>query len=144
MGRRGRTGGIVPVDQSDIADAPRVYFDKMAGNLDHSGMAKTTVVTITDDIDGSAGAETVVFSFAGQGYEIDLGSKNLGKFRKGLQPFIDSGRKVTRQGAARPARSRTTRNNSSAIRAWAAEQGLAVSERGRIPAAIVAKYEADH
>jgi hypothetical protein len=107
-------------------------------------MAQTTVITVTDDIDGSEGAETISFSFAGQGYEIDLSSKNIGRFRKGLQPYIDSGRKVSRQATARPARSRTTRNDSSAIRTWAAEQGLAVSERGRIPAAIVAKYEADH
>ncbi|HEY2443433.1 MAG TPA: histone-like nucleoid-structuring protein Lsr2, partial [Streptosporangiaceae bacterium] len=28
--------------------------------------------------------------------------------------------------------------------AWAAEQGIAVSERGRIPAAVVEKYEAAH
>jgi hypothetical protein len=106
-------------------------------------MAKTTVVTVTDDIDGSDGAETVSFSFNGQNYEIDLGKKNLEKFRKGLQPFIDSGRRVGRQSAARSGR-RTARKDSSAIRSWAAEQGLAVSERGRIPASVVAKYEAAH
>lgn len=113
-------------------------------NLEHTDMAKTTVVTITDDIDGSEGAETVTFSFAGQSYEIDLGTKNLEKFKKGLQPFIDSGRRVGRQGPVRATRGRTSRKDSSAIRAWAAEQGLAVSERGRIPAAVVAKYEAAH
>ncbi|HEY3733017.1 MAG TPA: Lsr2 family protein [Streptosporangiaceae bacterium] len=107
-------------------------------------MAQTTVVTITDDIDGTEGAETLTFSFDGQGYEIDLSEKNLKKFKKGLQPFIDSGRKVRRQGPARPARARASRNNSSDIRAWAAEQGIAVSERGRIPAAVVDKYEAAH
>jgi hypothetical protein len=107
-------------------------------------MAKTTVVTITDDIDGSEGAETVTFSLAGQSYEIDLSAKNLDQFKKGLQPFIDSGRRVSRQGAARSPRGRTSRSNSSAIRAWAAGQGLAVSERGRIPAAVVEKYEAAH
>ncbi|HEY2442020.1 MAG TPA: Lsr2 family protein [Streptosporangiaceae bacterium] len=107
-------------------------------------MAQTTVVTITDDIDGTEGAETLTFSFDGQSYEIDLGEKNLKKFKKGLQPFIDSSRKVRRQPAARPARARTSRNNSSDIRAWAAEQGIAVSERGRIPAAVVEKYEAAH
>jgi hypothetical protein len=106
-------------------------------------MAKTTVVTITDDIDGSEGAETVTFSLAGQSYEIDLSAKNLDEFKKGLQPFIDSGRRVGRQSAVRPARGKTS-SNSSAIRAWAAGQGLAVSERGRIPAAVVAKYEAAH
>ena len=113
-------------------------------NLEHTDMAKTTVVTITDDIDGSQGAETISFSFSGQSYEIDLSTKNLDKFKKGLQPFIDSGRRVGRQGPVRTTRGRTSRKDSSAIRAWAAEQGLAVSERGRIPAAVVAKYEAAH
>lgn len=107
-------------------------------------MASTTVVTITDDIDGSEGAQTVSFGFDGQNYEIDLSKKNHDKFKKGLQPFIDSGRRVGRQGAARSARGRTSRKDSSAIRAWAAEQGLSVNERGRIPAAVVARYEAAH
>ena len=107
-------------------------------------MARTTVVSIVDDIDGSEGAETVTFSFGGQSYEVDLSAKNRDKFQKAVQPFIDSGRRAGRPGTARSARTRITRNNSGAIRSWAAEQGLAVSERGRIPAAVVAKYEAAH
>ena len=107
-------------------------------------MARTTVVTITDDIDGSEGAETVAFGFEGQGYEIDLSPANQQKFRQELQPFMDAARRVRRQAAARPARSRTSRPDSGAIRAWAAAQGLKVSERGRIPAAVVAQYEAAH
>jgi hypothetical protein len=107
-------------------------------------MARTTIVTIVDDIDGSEGAETVTFTFDGQSYEVDLSTKNRDKFQKILQPFVDSGRRAGRQGAARSARTRTSRNNSSAIRSSAAEQGLTVSERGRIPATIVAKYEAAH
>jgi hypothetical protein len=130
--------------QNGIAASTASHFDKLPGELDHPGMAKTTVVTVTDDIDGSEGAETVSFSFGGQNYEIDLSAKNLDRFKKGLQPFIDSGRKVGRQSAGRSGRGRTARKDSSAIRAWAAEQGLAVSERGRIPASVVAKYEAEH
>jgi hypothetical protein len=107
-------------------------------------MAKTTVVTVTDDIDGSDCAETVSFSFDGQSYEIDLAAKNLEKFQKSLRPFIDSGRRVARNGTPRAVRSRGSRKDSSAIRAWAAEQGLPVSERGRIPGAVAAKYEAAH
>jgi Lsr2 len=101
-------------------------------------------VTVIDDIDGSEGAETVSFSFDGQTYEIDLGAKSHDKFKKSLQPFIDSGRRVSRQGSVRSTRGQASRKNSGAIRAWAAEQGLTVSERGRIPAAVVAKYEAAH
>lgn len=107
-------------------------------------MAKTMVVTVTDDIDGSDGAETVSFGFDGESYEIDLGDKNRGKLEKILHPFIEHGRRVARQGATRPSRGRASRQDSSAIRAWAAEQGLAISGRGRISAEVVAKYEAAH
>ena len=107
-------------------------------------MAKNMVVTITDDIDGSDGAETVSFSFDGQAYEIDLGPKNQEKFRKGLRPFIDAGRRISRRDVPQPRRSRAVRQNSGAIRTWAAEQGLDVNARGRIPASIVEKYEANH
>ena len=51
-------------------------------------MAKRQVVTITDDIDGRAGAQTVSFAYAGRSYEIDLGERNKAKLEKGLEPFI--------------------------------------------------------
>lgn len=119
-------------------------IDSESVNHDYSGMAKSMVVTVTDDIDGTDGAETVSFSFDGQSYEIDLGTKNLDKFQKNLQPFIDSGRRVARNGSPRSVHSRASRKDSSAIRAWAAEQGLAVSGRGRISASVVEQYEAAH
>src|ERR1700722_974340 len=96
----------------------------------HLVMAKTMVVTITDDIDGSEGAETVIFGFDGQSYEIDLNGKNREKLEKSLRPFIDHGRRASRQQAPHASRSRSSRKDSGAIRAWAAEQGLAVSGRG--------------
>ena len=34
--------------------------------------------------------------------------------------------------------------NTRAVRAWANENGLTVSDRGRIPADIIAAYEAAH
>jgi Lsr2 len=107
-------------------------------------MAKNMVVTVTDDIDGSDGAETISFSYDGQSYEIDLGDKNRGKLEKVLSSFIDQGRRVSRQATTRTPRSRASRKDSGAIRAWAAEQGLAVSGRGRISAEVMAKYEAAH
>ena len=61
-------------------------------------MAKTTTVTVVDDIDGSENAETISFALDGQSYEIDLGKRNLEKLQKGLQPYIDSGHR------ARPSR----------------------------------------
>jgi len=41
-----------------------------------------------------------------------------------------------------PGRTAASRQRSSDIRAWAKDHGMAVSERGRIPASVVAEYQA--
>lgn len=104
-------------------------------------MAKIVNTVITDDLDGSPAAEAVRFGFDGLAYEIDLGQANRDRLRELLQPFIDAGR---RAGGRRPPRNASARRETAAIRAWAAEQGLQVAERGRISADIVAKYQAAH
>ena len=105
-------------------------------------MAKTVSVVVTDDLDGSPDAETLAFSLDGQGYEIDLSKKNRVKLEKSLQPFMDAGRRTARRRAARAARGAGSRTDNAAVRAWAAGQGLKVSERGRISADVISKYEA--
>src|ERR1700712_4511715 len=97
------------------------------------GMGKKEIVTITDDIDGRAGAATVTFAYAGRSYEIDLGEKNRAKLEKALEPFMGAARKVgTSQSAVRrPSRRSTTPTASpgmdlNAVRNWATEQGLEV------------------
>jgi nucleoid-associated protein Lsr2 len=42
----------------------------------------------------------------------------------------------------RPGRTQSARRHTSDIRAWAKDQGIAVSERGRIPASVVEHYQA--
>jgi Lsr2 len=107
-------------------------------------MAKNVSVVITDDLDGSAGAETVAFGFDGHSYEIDLGEKNRVKLEKSLQPFIDAGRKTAARKSAKAPRAAGSRTDRAAVRAWAAGQGLKVSERGRISAEVMSKYDAAH
>jgi hypothetical protein len=107
-------------------------------------MAKNVSVVITDDLDGSPDAETVAFSFGGQSYEIDLGKKNLAKLQKSLQPFMDAGRRTAHRRTARAARGAGPRIDRAAVRTWALEQGLKVSERGRISADVMRRYEASH
>jgi len=46
------------------------------------------------------------------------------------------------RATAPAARTGASPDRSGAIRAWAHTEGLAVSARGRIPARIVAQYEA--
>src|SRR5436305_8670617 len=81
------------------------------------GMSTKEVVTITDDIDGRAGAETVTFAYAGRSYEIDLGEKHRAKLEKALEPFIAAARKAssTRPAARKPSGRATTPAASSGI-----------------------------
>jgi hypothetical protein len=108
-------------------------------------MAKNVSVVVTDDLDGSQGAETVAFGLDGVSYEIDLAQPNRAKLAGALAPFIGAGRQVSRvgrrPGAGTAARPRVDR---AAVRAWAREAGLAVSERGRISAEVMNQYEAAH
>jgi hypothetical protein len=106
------------------------------------GMAKTVSVVITDDLDGSPDAETVAFAFNGQSYEIDLGQKNLAKFEKSLQPFVEAGRRTSQRRAVKTTRTTSARIDRAAVRSWAAAQGIKVSERGRISADVLRQYEA--
>jgi hypothetical protein len=103
-------------------------------------MARRTTVSLEDDLDGSPAEETLQFGLDGSVYEIDLSTKNAAKFRNQLAPFIEHGRKAG-TGPRRPARTATSRQRSRDIRAWAIEQGIAVSERGRISASVAARYE---
>jgi hypothetical protein len=105
-------------------------------------MAQRVTVALEDDIDGGVAAETVRFAFGGADYEIDLSKKNATAFRKQLAPFIEHARKAGRSSSRRAGRTAASRQRSGDIRAWAKDQGLAVSERGRIPASVVEQYQA--
>jgi hypothetical protein len=103
-------------------------------------MATKITVALEDDLDGGPADQTVRFAFDGTDYEIDLNKKNAKAFRKQLVPFVEHARRAGR--GQRRSRTSSSRQRSSDIRLWAKEQGIAVSGRGRIPASVVAQYEA--
>jgi hypothetical protein len=105
-------------------------------------MAQKVSVLLVDDIDGSDAHETIKFGLDGTSYEIDVNSDHGQQLREALELYVKKARKVT--GAARPARGRRGSENDARnkeIRDWAREQNLAVNDRGRIPAGIVAQFE---
>jgi hypothetical protein len=109
------------------------------------GMVQSVSVIVTDDLDGSAGAEPVSFAFDGATYEIDLSARNRARLEKALAPFIEAGRKAPRRSRARgTGRTGGGATDRTAVRAWARTAGLNVSERGRISADIIRQYEAAH
>jgi hypothetical protein len=104
-------------------------------------MARIVSVVISDDLDRSPGAQAVAFGFGGRSYEIGLGKKDRARFQKSLQPFMDAGRGVTQRRTAKGSRDTGPGTGRAAVRAWAAGQGLQVSERGRIGAEVMSRYD---
>ncbi|WP_291797538.1 Lsr2 family protein [Brevibacterium sp.] len=112
-------------------------------------MAREMKVVLTDDIDGSEAAETVRFGIDQGTYEIELSSENAEKLRGVLAPYIAKGRRVA--ASSRPARARRSSgaaagsgNLNAKIREWAKENGIEVSERGRIAQSVIDSYHQAH
>ena len=110
-------------------------------------MAQKTHVVLTCDLEETEkpAKETVEFTVDGSAYEMELCERHAKQFRDSLAPFIAKARRASRG----PGRRRGTASSSSAdrqrvqaIRAWARKKGIKVSERGRISAEVIAKYEA--
>ncbi|WP_127781851.1 Lsr2 family protein [Rhodococcus sp. X156] len=109
-------------------------------------MSQKVTVTFVDDIDDELAAdETVEFSVDGVNYSIDLSADNAQKLRNDFAMWIaharkESGRKRTSRGSTTKGRASVDREQSAAIREWARRSGHEVSDRGRIPAAIIEAY----
>ncbi len=125
-------------------------------------MAQKTVVTMTDDIDGSEATETIWLGLDGQGYEIDLNEVHAGELREVLAPYLSVARPDRTSSSRTGGRGRGSGSSSGggggrgrssstgalggevdakAVRVWAAEQGIEVNARGRIPAQVVRQYQ---
>ena len=104
-------------------------------------MAQKITAALEDDLDAGPADETVRFGIGGTDYEMDLSARNAAAFRQKLAPFIEHARKAGR-GQRRPARTAAGRQHSGGIRAWAKDQGIAISDRGRIPASVISQYQA--
>ena len=103
----------------------------------------TSITQITDDMDGSSDAVTIEFSYKGIEYTIDLAQKNEAKFDKALGPFIAAAAKVGGGRKTRGASSKDSpRKNLAGVREWARANGYEISERGRVPAAVLEAYDA--
>ena len=111
-------------------------------------MAKQTTVTLVDDLDGSEADEQVEFAVDGKSYEIDLSAANSARLRDALAPFLSAARRTSgrRRSSSTPAPARPTtdREQNQAIREWAQQQGMKISERGRIPSNVLEAYHQSH
>lgn len=111
-------------------------------------MTQQVITSFVDDLDGSTAVGTVQFALEGKSYEIDLSDENAARLRDSLAPFVSSARRATTgRGRAKMtvgAPARADREQTQAIRAWAKDNGHAISERGRIPKTVVEAFQAAH
>lgn len=107
-------------------------------------MAQKVSIVLVDDIDGSEASQTVTFGLDSNTYEIDLNDENAAALRDALAGYVGHARKVTGGGRRSATRRSSGGSNTDtkAVREWARANGHTVSDRGRVPAEIVAAYEA--
>jgi hypothetical protein len=108
-------------------------------------MAQKIQTFFIDDIDGSEAEGTVLFGLDGTQYEIDLSTSHAKELRTALARYIEAGRRVTgstRRAGHKGRKAPANGISNTEVRAWAKTQGLEVKERGRIPADVIAQYQA--
>ena len=84
------------------------------------------------------------FSIDGRDYEIDLCLKHSERFDDAVGQYASHARKSSARVPRTKRRTAAHRKHSAEVRAWAKANGMSVSERGRIPAEVVSKYESTH
>ena len=113
-------------------------------------MAQEVITKLIDDLDGSEATETVAFGLDGENFEIDLNDKNAAALRKALDRYLAAARSggAGRAAASRRSRPKASRGRGDAdpkmVRAWANENGVEISSRGRIPTEVLDLYKAAH
>ena len=111
-------------------------------------MAQRVEYILVDDIDQSQADETVRFALDGVSYEIDLSAGNAADLRQGRAQYIgaarrtSSGRRGRSSGGSRAVGGKKV--TAAAVRTWALDEGMEVSPRGRIPAAVRDAYDKAH
>ena len=91
-------------------------------------LARRVIEELVDDLDGEAASETITFSYRGADYE------------------VAAARKVGARRATRASATVRSKNapNPRDVREWAKRNGIAVSDRGRVPTGVVQQCQGAH
>jgi hypothetical protein len=109
-------------------------------------MAQKIQTLLVDDIDGSEAEGTVRFGLDGAEYEIDLSAGHALALRDALAEYAGAARRLRANGrhpARNGRRAPDAALNAADIREWARSQDVTIKDRGRIPAAVVARFKAE-
>jgi hypothetical protein len=101
-------------------------------------VAQNVQTLFIDDLDGSEAEGTVRFGLDGTDYEIDLNARHAQALRDALARYVRAARRPARGGR----RATPSGVDRTEVREWARAQGIAVKDRGRVPAELVVKFKA--
>lgn len=106
-------------------------------------MAKRTQVIMVDDLNGeemNGDGRTITFAHGGSSYEIDLTESNARQLHEALAPYIAAARRV----GGRRSSAANEKPDLPAMRTWAKQNGIKVSERGRVSQEVQQAYYSAH
>lgn len=111
-------------------------------------MAQRTILELVDDLDGGQADETVTFALDGVDFVIDLSADNASRLRDTLAEYVGHARRTggrKQRGATKVTAPATNgKPDTQAVREWARSQGENVAERGRVPQALVIRFQEAH
>jgi hypothetical protein len=113
-------------------------------------VAQRTILELVDDLDGGKADETVSFALDGVEFEIDLSIENAARLRDLFAEFVGHARRIggrKKTGVSAPkvvASASNGKPDTQAVREWARSQGEVVAERGRVPQALVMRFQEAH
>lgn len=122
----------------------------IGGDLQHlvqGGVFLTRVLVerlVADDADGAT--ETLDFSYRRADYQIDLSARDARALDKLLAPVLAASRRREKRPVTRRPVTETPSGVPvpKAVRAWAKNEGIEVSDRGRVAADVMKRYQDAH
>ena len=103
-------------------------------------MARKTTVMLQDDLEGGQATQTIRFGYQGIEYEIDLNDENAKEMTQWLENYVSHARRVGGSKRAAKSNGYASKVDPKLVRQWAAEQGIELNSRGRIPSDIQERY----
>jgi hypothetical protein len=101
-------------------------------------------IVLTCDLDNDPAEQTVVFGYEGREYAFELCERHIAEYNETMESWVSAAR-LNRPGSPQRSPRRqasvASREDLSAIRAWARENGYEVNDRGRIPSEIRDAYD---
>jgi hypothetical protein len=109
-------------------------------------MVREVLERLICDRCGKEGSTTVSFAVGRTTYELDLCEQDEARFNTDLGKWTGKARRSAGAGkrSVRASRRGGRDTGTAAIREWAKLQGLKVSDRGRVSADIIERYNASH